>query len=106
MRSRQRRLFFAGVQPALADFQSELSLKEDSYSFWEADSVVTGREGSASVDVSDTGSELLESPSAASSAGINSSWKDSATSFSNSSMLGSSLTSFNPKRIRNSFVVL
>src|SRR5215472_4236945 len=43
---------------------------------------------------------------AALSAGISSAWNDSATSFSNSSMLGNSLTSFSPKRIRNSFVVL
>ena len=43
---------------------------------------------------------------AALSAGINSDWNDSATSFSNSSMLGNSFTSFSPNRMRNSFVVL
>src|SRR4029077_17560950 len=48
----------------------------------------------------------VSTAAACSCAGSRSPWNDSATSFSNSSMLGSSLTSFNPKRSRNSLVVL
>ena len=57
-------------------------------------------------DVSADLSELARTPVLVVSAGIKSLSKDSDTNSSNSSMLGSSFTSFNPKRSRNSFVVL
>src|SRR6266851_4256169 len=61
---------------------------------------------SASEESSSTVDGELEGASAGVlSPGSRSLWNDSASSFSNSSMLGSSLTSLSPKRRRNSLLV-
>src|SRR5579863_154693 len=87
-----------------ADFSISLASAVSAFSPW----VDTCGNAASSSDglSSDSLGSLLAPASAALSAGINSAWNDSATSFSNSSMLGSSLTSFSPKRMRNSLVVL